>query len=120
MCILDWEEGWLEESESYGFDHWLPIVKVLSPRIEDVPSHPPSSQNSSSPFDDPTQRHRFYASTTTSVTTSATPLAPLDECNTTVLGTITTTNDTDSDSGGNRAPQTPGLDAFLSGNFSSW
>jgi len=117
MCILDWEEGWLEESESYGFDHWLPIGKVLSPRIEDVPSHPPSSQNSSSPFDDPTQRHRFYASTTPA-TTSAT-LAPLDVCNATVLSTITT-NDSDSDSGGNRAPQTSGLDAFLSGNFSSW
>ena len=54
MCILDWEE-----SESYGFDRWLSIVKVLSPRIEDVPAHPPSSQNFSPPFDDPTQR--FYA-----------------------------------------------------------
>jgi hypothetical protein len=117
MCILDWEEGWLEEGESYGFDHWVPIVKVLSPKIEDVPSHPPSSQNSSSPFDDPTQLYRFSSITTSASATTSEPLSPLDICNATVIGT--TTNN-DSDSGGNRAPQTPGLDAFLSSHFSSW
>lgn len=117
MCILDWEEGWLEEGESYGFDHWVPIVKVLSPKIEDVPSHPPSSQNSSSPFDDPTQLYRFSSITTSASATTSEPLSPLDICNATAIGT--TTNN-DSDSGGNRAPLTPGLDAFLSSHFPSW
>jgi hypothetical protein len=41
MCMLDWEEGRLEEGEHHGFDHWVPILRVL-PRML-LPPSPPTS-----------------------------------------------------------------------------